>query len=84
MSDTLKFVPYGKVTPFALLQQMTARLEEARDAGRQAHFVGCIAVSRPEGGYLYHSYWSSQPPEVILMSGHELLRASLGGARSAE
>ena len=70
----IRLVPYGGVTPPALLQQMTARLERAKADDRASHLIACVVEKNDDGNWVYRTYWSPLPAEVFLMAALELMK----------
>lgn len=65
-------IPWGGVTPLALLQQLTARFEQHREDGEECLLIAVRVFKNEAGNWVYQSYNSAGPAEVLYMACREM------------
>ena len=64
-----ELIPWGGVTPLAIVQQLLARV---KSAPREVYIVACVIEKNERGNYEYTCTSTSMPYEVQLTAVHEL------------
>lgn len=65
-----QLVPWGKVTPIALSQQLLARFQQHQADGEECALLAVRAYKNEAGNWVYQGYNSAGSGEVLWMMCH--------------